>query len=261
MRKSLIKSKLQRNEVSLITTLHFADESAYEMTSLLGFDGIWMDLEHHAHSLETAAQLMRAARVGGADIVARPAKGEFMRMGRLLEAGAQGIMYPRCETADEAREIVRWAKFAPIGERGADGGGPDLPYGLYSLGDYVREANEETFIIAQLESPKSLTHAEEIARVPGIDILMFGPGDFSVLAGIPGQFDHPLIAEALKTVAGAAARAGIHWGSVAFNAQHAKMLLDLGAKFICHNADIMILKRGLETIKQEFAQIGFTFRS
>ena len=73
----------------------------------MGFDGIWLDLEHHAHSVETANQLMRAARVGGADIVARPAKGEFMRMGRLLEAGAQAIMYPRCDDPEEAAEVVR----------------------------------------------------------------------------------------------------------------------------------------------------------
>ena len=72
----------------------------------MGFDGIWMDLEHHGYRLETASTLMRAARVGSSDIVARPAKGEFMRMGRLLEAGATGIMYPRCGDAAEAADVV-----------------------------------------------------------------------------------------------------------------------------------------------------------
>ena len=93
MRPSKIKAKLRRNEPALVTTCHFADPSAYELVSLMGFDGLWMDLEHHAVSLETANNLMRAARAGTADILARPAKGEFMRMGRILEAGAQGIMY------------------------------------------------------------------------------------------------------------------------------------------------------------------------
>ena len=261
MKKSIIKAKLRRNEPSLVTTLHFADQSAYEMTSLLGFDGIWMDLEHHAHSMETAAQLMRAARVGGVDIVARPAKSEFMRMGRLLEAGAQGIMYPRCESAEEARELVRWAKFAPLGERGADGGGADMPYGFGRLREYVEAANNETFLIAQLESPVAVKRASEIARVNGIDILMFGPGDFTVLAGIPGQFDHPLVEEATATVAKAAKDAGINWGTIAFDAGHAARLLDKGARFLCHNADIMILKAGLEKIKCDFAPLGFTFKT
>src|SRR5438046_2402785 len=120
MRFSKIKAKLRDNQPALITTLHYIDPTLYEMTSLMGFDGIWMDLEHHHYSVETAANLMRAARVGAADIIARPAKGEFMRMARLLEAGAQGIMYPRCESAAEAAEVVRWAKFAPLGERGLD---------------------------------------------------------------------------------------------------------------------------------------------
>ena len=84
----------------------------------MGFDGIWMDMEHHGYSVETATTLMRAARVGTADIMARPAKGEFMRMGRMLEAGAQGIMYPRCDDAAEARQVVTWSKFAPLGRRG-----------------------------------------------------------------------------------------------------------------------------------------------
>src|SRR4051794_31025186 len=99
-----MKAKWLRNEAALVTTLHFTDGSLFEIAALLGFDGIWMDLEHHAYSLETATNLMRAARVGptgGADIMARPAKGEFMRMGRLLEAGATAIMYPRCDNAEE----------------------------------------------------------------------------------------------------------------------------------------------------------------
>src|SRR5207247_7294611 len=99
MRTSTVKAKLARNEPVLLTTLHLTDPSMYELTSTMGFDGIWMDLEHHSYSAETAAQLMRAARVGGADIMARPGKGEFMHLGRLLEAGAQGIMYPRCADA------------------------------------------------------------------------------------------------------------------------------------------------------------------
>lgn len=259
MRISRIKSKLRQGQTALLTTLHFTDPAVYEMTSLLGFDGIWMDLEHHGHSVETAANLMRAARVGGSDVVARPAKGEFMRMARLLEAGASGIMYPRCESAEEAAEVVRWAKFAPLGERGADGGNADAGYGAMALKDYVRAANEETLIVIQLESSAALRQASEIARVPGIDVLMLGPGDLSVLAGIPGQFDHPLVLEAHATVAAAAKHAGIHWGTVSPGPNHTRRLLEMDARFICHNADIVILRKGLERIQAEYGALGFTF--
>src|SRR6185503_3639365 len=151
MRTSRIKAKLKRNEPVLLTTLHLTDPSLYELTSLMGFDGIWMDLEHHGTAVETAMTLLRAARVGAADVMVRPAKGEFMRLGRILEAGAQGIMYPRCADAAEAREVVAWSKFAPLGRRGFDGGNPDMPYCLMPMEEYVRRANEETFLVVQLE--------------------------------------------------------------------------------------------------------------
>jgi 4-hydroxy-2-oxoheptanedioate aldolase len=259
LRPSKIKSKLRRNEPTLITTLHFTDPSAYELASLMGFDGIWMDLEHHATSLETASQLMRAARVGTADILARPAKGEFMRLGRILECGAQGIMYPRCTDAAEARELVRWAKFAPMGCRGMDGGNPDMPYCTMPLQEYIAAANEETFLVAQIEDPSAVAHAAEIASVPGIDVLFFGPGDFSVLAGVPGQFQHPLIAEAIQIVANAAKAAGKHWGMPVGSPERAKQLLEMGARLLAFGADLIWLKNGLEETRQRFGPLGFTF--
>lgn len=261
MRFSRVKAKLRKGEAALITCCHFIDPSIYELVSLLGFDGIWLDLEHHATSDETAATLMRAARVGASDVIARPAKGEFMRMGRLLEAGAQGIMYPRCETAEEAEELVRWAKFAPQGERGVDGANGDNPYCSMPMPPYLQAANEHTLLIAQLESPRAVDAAEDIARVPGIDVLMIGPGDLSVIAGIPYQFDHPLIAEALRHVAEAARNAGKWWGTVSGTPQHTQQLLDQGAKFICHGADLILVKQGMEQIQRNYAPLGFTFEN
>jgi 4-hydroxy-2-oxoheptanedioate aldolase len=259
VRDSRIKAKLRRNEPALITTLHYTDPTLYEMAGLMGFDGIWMDLEHHHYSVETAANLMRAARVGVGDIVARPAKGEFMRMCRLLEAGATGIMYPRCETAAEAAEVVRWMKFAPLGERGLDAANADAPYCSAPLQEYLKKANAETLVVIQIESPKALEELDAIARVPGVDVLMFGPGDFSVLAGVPGQFDHALLASARQRIAQAAKSAGIHWGTVSPTPENTAALLAMGARFICHGADILMVKRGLEQIQASYKPLGFTF--
>ena len=259
MRFSRIKAKLRNGQPALITTCHFIDPSIYEFVSLLGFDGIWLDLEHHATSDETAATLMRAARVGASDIVARPAKGEFMRMGRLLEAGAQAIMYPRCETAEEAAEVVRWGKFAPQGERGIDGANGDNPYCAMPIAPYIKAANEHTLLVVQLESPTAIKNAQAIARVPGVDVLMLGPGDLSILAGVPCQYDHPIITDAIKSIAVAAKNANKWWGTVSFGPEHAQMLMDMGARFICHGADILMLKQGMESIQERFAPLGFTF--
>jgi 4-hydroxy-2-oxoheptanedioate aldolase len=259
MRTSVVKAKLGRGEPVLVVCLHFTDPSLYEMTSLLGFDCIWMDLEHHGYSVETASQLMRAARVGGTDIVARPAKGEFMRTSRLLEMGATGIMYPRCESAAEAAEVVKWCKFAPQGRRGVDGANPDMPYLMMPAAEYVRSANEQTFVVVQLEDAEAVARAGEIAAVDGVDVLFFGPGDFSILSGFPGQMDHPAVAAAMQTISEAARKAGKHWGMPCFSVEHGRRLLEMGARFIAHGADIVLVKRGLEQIQQQFGPLGFSF--
>jgi 4-hydroxy-2-oxoheptanedioate aldolase len=259
MRPSKIKAKLKRSEPVLVTTIHFTDPSAYELVSLMGFDGLWMDLEHHAASVETANNLMRAARVGTADVMVRPAKGEFMRLGRILEAGAQGIMYPRCADAEEASEVVTWSKFAPLGRRGVDGGNADMPYCTMPLDLYVKEANEQTFVVVQLEEQSAVDNAREIAEVDGVDVLFFGPGDFTVLSGIPGQFDHPKVDAAIRAVADAARRAGKQWGMPVGSPERAKQLLDLGARFLAHGADIIWVKNGLEDTRRRFGSLGFTF--
>ena len=259
MRTSKIKAKLALNEPALATAMHLTDASVFELASLMGFDGLWMDLEHHGYSVETAGQLMRAARVGTADIVARPAKGEFMRMGRLLEMGAQAIMYPRCDGPEEAAEVVRWAKFAPHGTRGFDGGNADALYTVAPMNDYIEHANRETLIIIQLEHQDAVNCAEAIAATPGVDVLMLGPADFSILSGFPLQFDHPKIIKAMEKIATAAHNTGKHWSRTAANPEQAKQALDMGARLLFHNADIVIVKNGLEHMKTRFAPLGFTF--
>jgi 4-hydroxy-2-oxoheptanedioate aldolase len=259
MRPSKVKAKLARKEPVLLTALALADPSLFEMTSLMGFDGIWLDLEHRSISVETAANLMRAARVGSADIMARPAKGEFMRMGRLLEYGAQGIMYPRCDNAEEAREVVKWSKFAPLGRRGLDSANADNPYCMTPVAPYVKAANDETFVVIQIEDPDALEHVDEIAAVEGVDVIFLGPADFSVLAGVPGQFDHPKVNDAIARVAAAATKHGKAWGLPTGSVERTKYLMGLGATFLAHGADIIMVKSGMEAIQRDFGPLGFRF--
>lgn len=259
MRPSRLKAKLRRDEPALMVFLHLLDPSVFELTSLLGFDGIWLDLEHHSTSLETASTLMRAARVGCTDIVARPGRGEFARLSRLLEAGAQAIMYPRCESAAEAEEVVRWAKFPPLGARGVDGASPDGLYCSIPQADYLRRANEETMAFIQIETPAALDAVEAIARVPGVDALVLGPSDLSVLSGEPFSFESRLVREAAERVAAAAAAAGIHWGMPSSGVDHSRRLVEGGARLLCHGSDIVMVKEGLEAVRRSYAALGISF--
>lgn len=259
MRKSRVKQRWNEGLPALCTTVHLTDPSVCELVSLMGFDAVWIDMEHHATSVETANQMMRGARVGTADVMARPGKGEFMRMARMLEAGAHGILYPRCDDAAEAREVVRWARFAPLGERGFDGGNPDMPFCSMSMGEYTRQANEQTWLAIQIESPAAAEHARAIAEVPGVDMVFFGPGDFSVLSGIPGQFDNPTLLKAMEGVCRDTLAAGKRFGTLVFDSEQARRVLDMGAMLLCHGSDLTLLRDGLMRMQQAFAPLGFKF--
>lgn len=261
MRSSRVRQKWREGKRAACTCVHMTDASVCEMVGLMGFDCIWIDLEHHPYSTETAGHMIRAARVGGADVLARPAKGEFMRMARLLEAGAHGILYPRCESADEAREVVRWAKFAPLGERGADGGNSDMPFLSMSLAEYVRVANEETFIAVQIESPHAVAHCREIAAVDGVDMLFFGPGDYSVLAGIPGQVQSEQVRKATEEVCKIALSEGKQFGTPCMGPEHIQWLVEIGATFLTYGSDIRLLKSGFENIRQTLEHAGCDFKN
>ncbi len=257
MRKSKCLAKWRAGQPVLGLTLHYNDASIFEMVSMLHFDVIWMDLEHQTRSVETATEMIRAARSGDADILARPAKGEFVRMARLLEAGANGIMYPRCDSVEEAMEVVVQAKFPPVGKRGLDGAGPDSGYMATPLGKYIQHANEETFLVIQIESREALAVADQIATVEGVDLLFFGPGDYSLQQGFPGKFDDPRYLEAVKAVANAAVAAGKWWGTPAFSIEHAEQLLGLGANFVTYGSDLTLLRKVLIDLQKDFGTLGF----
>jgi 4-hydroxy-2-oxoheptanedioate aldolase len=258
MKKSVVKSLWSEGKPACCTLIKFGDPRVAEIAAMSGFDCLWMDLEHHCWSVETAENMIRAARLLGCDVMARPAKGEIMRMGRLLEAGATGILYPRVETVEEAKECVRWAKFAPQGERGFDGGNADSPYGSMDMATYIKVANRETFILAQIESPSAVPNARAIAEVDGIDGLFFGPGDFSVLAGVPGQFESDTVQNALQQVSKSARAAGKQFGTLVFSREQAARVLNMGATFVTMGCDVPLLKRALEQIRDQYQELGFT---
>lgn len=142
---SKIRAKLSSREPVLCVCCHLTDPTIHEMVGLMGFDAIWLDMEHHVYSLETAQDLCRAARIGsGADILIRPASGEYKRLMRMLELGAHSVLYPRCSGPEEAQQVVRAMKFYPLGERGCDGGNRDMPFCNIPTELYTKEANYQT---------------------------------------------------------------------------------------------------------------------
>ena len=201
--------------------------------------------------------MTRAARVGDMDVMARPAKGEFMRMARLIEAGASVIMYPRCESAEEAGQIVRHTKFPPLGERGFSP--PRTTRTASRHGRLSREANEQTVLLAQVESPNAVHQAQAMAEVEGIDMLFFGPGDFSVMSGVPGQFDSQMVCHAMAETAAATQAAGKRFGTLVTNTDQASRALDLGATLLTYGGDLHFVREALLKVQKQFGALGFRF--
>lgn len=255
MNQSKVTTAWQNGTLALGTLVKSIDPVHTESLSRMDFDFLWYDLEHSDKSVETFSSLARAARVGDVDVLARPARWEYMRMGRLLEAGATGIMYPRCESAEEAKEVVRWSKFHPLGERGFDGGNADNNYGQYPAGDYTARANENTWTLAQVESPLAVDRTREIAEVDGIDGVFFGPGDYSALTGNPGLIKCETTLDAARKTAEATIAAGKAFGTLVFDKEHAKLMRDMGATLLIYGADIVYYKKAYEDMLSDVSDL------
>ncbi len=263
MKTNGVKQRLAKNEPCFVTTLHLCDPFVYELASTLGVDGIWLDMEHRPFNLETVQRLMTAARAGGeSDVIVRTSRHELQLVTRVLECGAQGVIYPRCNDAEEARQVVRAAKFAPLGIRGCDGWGRDAPFGQMPLEQYIRTANEQTLVVIQIETPEALENAAAIAAVEGVDVLMFGPGDFSVLSGVPGQVRSPKVVDASRRVCEAALSAGKHFSQPVANMEAAEELIEMGGRLLFHDADVLMINRGLRSMLEQIAglrkKLGYT---
>ena len=130
---------------------------------------------------------------------------------QLLDVGAQGVVVPCVETVDEVRELIQYAKFAPLGNRGfcptRDGGWGYAPHAS-SISEYMETCNRETLLLPQCETVGCLEHIEEITAMDGVDGIFVGPFDLSIALGHPGEFDAPAVHEAILRVQAACKRSG-----------------------------------------------------
>src|SRR5690606_18597951 len=125
------------------------------------------------------------------DTIVRVEKGSYSGYVKPFEADATGIMVPHVTSADEARQVVQWTRFHPLGRRAIDGGNADARFCRIGTREYIEHSNRERFIIIQIESPEAVANVDEIAAVDGFDMLLFGPGDYSHLIGEAGNLNHP----------------------------------------------------------------------
>jgi 4-hydroxy-2-oxoheptanedioate aldolase len=212
-------------------------------------------MEHQDYSFDQLFDMALGCRASGIEPMARIRKGDYWTYSRPFEAGATGIMVPHCRSGAEAEQIVRYARFAPMGMRGMDGVEAAADYGLAPMAEYMAHANRETFIVVQIEDREAVEDVDAIAATPGIDILFVGPADLSQSYGIPLQTGHAIMQDAIARVAAAAARHGKWWGIPVGTAEQGQRYYDMGARFISCGAAIVILQQGFKRIREDFEAI------
>jgi 4-hydroxy-2-oxoheptanedioate aldolase len=185
--------------------LNLGDPRVIELCGLAGASAVWICNEHVSNDWFNLENQIRAAKLYDVDTIVRVEKGSYSDYVKPFEADATAIMVPHVKTAEEARHIVEMTRFYPLGRRALDGGNADGRYCQIPLTDYMAHSNTERLLIFQIECPVALENVEAIAAVPGYDLLLFGPGDFSHLIGKPGQINAPEVVAARQRV-GAAAR-------------------------------------------------------
>ncbi len=240
---NVAREKLEAGEVSLGTGVRLTRsvEIAIAMKTA-GFDWLFLDLEHGTMSIDAAAQIAVAALDAGIAPIVRVPNGEYSIATRVLDNGALGIVMPHVDSADEAREVVEKLKYPPIGHRSMGGIGPHYSLRSASTGDAAKALNAANLTVVMLETPTAIANADEIAAVPGVDVLLIGTNDLCAEMGIPGDFGNDRVADAYQKMIAASKKHGKFPGMAGiYNEPIMQRYVEMGARFILSGADAAFL--------------------
>ena len=242
MRRSKVLAKWRAGEFARFCSLGHVLPFYIRYAAHYRYDGLWLDLEHRNFDAREVQHLLALCHRYDIDCLVRPPTVQRSRLYRYLEDGAVGVMIPFVSDAATAREIVRAAKYPPIGNRGLDGAGLDADFGLDSWragSTYIADANNETFIVAQIETPEAVANADEIAAVEGIDALFVGPADLGLRLEIYPQYGMT-VDDAVARVAAAAKRHGKVWARTAASIEEVDTYRRQGALMVPHGSDFAL---------------------
>jgi 4-hydroxy-2-oxoheptanedioate aldolase len=237
---------LQAGEVSLGVNIRFSRsvEIAKAMKTC-GYEWLFIDLEHGAMSVDSAAQICVAALDAGIAPLVRVPSGEYGMATRILDNGALGIIVPHVDTVEEAREAVQRLKFPPLGHRSVASSVPHFDFQPIKVGDSAQILNRETLVVVMLETPTAIGNADAIAAVDGIDVVMIGTNDLCAELGIHGQFADPRVVDAYRTVVEASNRHGKWPGMGGVYAEDLMLrYIGMGMKFILSGTDLSFMMAG-----------------
>jgi 2-keto-3-deoxy-L-rhamnonate aldolase RhmA len=240
-----VKKALREGKPVVGATITVANADVAAQAASLGFDFLWIEMEHSPITLESARNMVLATRGLPAMPFMRVPVNEIWTAKRALDAGAMGVIFPFTSTVELARQAVAACKYPPVGRRGS---GP----GLASLrwpapGGYADFADRNAMVIVIIEEARAVDAVEEIAAVPGIDVLFIGVNDLSYSYGLRGRQDDPKITSAIARVVAAAKKNGVPVGRPGAAAQIPE-LLKQGFTFFQASSELGMMSAGARPI-------------
>jgi 2-keto-3-deoxy-L-rhamnonate aldolase RhmA len=217
-----------------------------------GFDGLWFDQEHSAINTEQILVGAIAARANGLGTFVRMPFTHYSLVSQNLEAGVEGVMAARINSAAEAAEFVRWCCYSPAGWRGVNTQGADGHFTRRTAREMADARCNETLVGIQIETISALDEVDAIAALPQVDLLFVGPADLSAELGALGQPDHPRVWEAIGAVNAACRKHGKAWGTVPSSPAFAARAVENGCRMLTIASELHALRVGIDALKQMY---------
>lgn len=226
-----------------------------EICAGAGLDWLLIDGEHSPIGLETISALLQAVAPYPVTPVVRAPSGDAVVLKQLLDLGAQNVLVPMVDTAEQAHDVVRAVRYPPRGIRGV---GSALSRGARwnRVEGYMADADRHVSLFVQVESATGVENAGAIAAVDGVDGVFVGPSDLAASMGVLGQQTHPDVVAAVHTAFKSVRAAGKPVGVNAFDPAAAQAYLDAGASFVLVGADVAMLARGSEALADRWVGDG-----
>ena len=241
-----VRARLEAGELALGVGIRVSRSAEIaKIMKSCGYDWLFIDLEHGALSLETAAEMSVAALDAGIAPIVRVPNGQYAMATRALDNGALGIVIPHVDSAEEASIVVEKLKFPPQGHRSMAGNAPQLDYQPVKASEYASSLNAATLVVVMLETPRAIENADAIAAVPGVDVLLVGTNDLAAEMGMHGDFGNPRIEAAYRRVTDACRKHG-KWAGMGgiYDDTIAPRYIELGARMILAGADLGFMLGG-----------------
>jgi len=245
LNRGALAAPVRSGTPTLGTFIGAASPLTAEVCAAAGVDWILLDLEHGGGGEEQIRDVVPAAGSYGVPTVVRVESAARIRMGRVLDNGAAGIMLPRLDAVDDVAEAIRHLRYPPAGDRGVATYNRTCRFGLDP--GALDRANDEILGVVQIESAAAVGNADQIAKLDGVDVLFVGPRDLSHDLGVPGDTAASAFVEAIDQVKAASARHGKACGLLVNDGATAAQRLEQGWSFVGIGSDMTLLAAAVTT--------------